>query len=33
MFKGHFPGWRHTKNIDDILIDIYEYNKNKWLAE
>jgi CDP-paratose 2-epimerase len=32
-FKGHFPGWRHTKNIDDILIDIYEYNKNKWLAE
>lgn len=32
-FKNHFPEWNFTKNIDDILNDIYVYNKDKWLSE
>jgi CDP-paratose 2-epimerase len=32
-FKGHFPGWNYTKNIDSIISEIYTFNKEKWLAE
>jgi CDP-paratose 2-epimerase len=31
-FKSHFPEWSFTKNIDNILKDIYVYNKDKWLS-
>lgn len=29
-FRNQFPGWNLTKNIDDILSDIYSCNKNRW---
>jgi CDP-paratose 2-epimerase len=29
-FKNHFPGWNLTKNVDDILNDIFLKNKVKW---
>jgi len=32
-FSTHYPGWKLTKNIKDILIESYEYNKSHWLAE
>jgi CDP-paratose 2-epimerase len=31
-FKSHFPDWNFTKNVDDILKDIYIFNKEKWLS-
>jgi len=32
-FQNHYPGWNITKNIDDILRDIYLHNKNRWRSE
>lgn len=32
-FSTHYPGWKLTKNIKDILVESYEYNKSHWLAE
>jgi CDP-paratose 2-epimerase len=32
-FKRHFPEWNFTKDIDNILSDIYNGNKEKWLSE
>lgn len=29
-FKSHFPGWDLSKNVKDILYDIYTFNKNRW---
>jgi CDP-paratose 2-epimerase len=30
-FKNHFPRWDYTKNITDILSEIFSFNKNRWL--
>ncbi len=30
-FKRHFPKWDLTKNVDDILKEIFEANKNRWV--
>ncbi len=30
-FKNHFPNWDLTKNIEDILNDIFQNNKERWL--
>jgi len=32
-FLTHYPGWKLTKNITDILIESYEYNKSHYFAE
>jgi CDP-paratose 2-epimerase len=32
-FQKHFPEWNFSKNIDDILTDIYSFNKAKWLSD
>jgi CDP-paratose 2-epimerase len=32
-FKTHFPDWRLSHNINDILTEIYKFNKSKWLIE
>lgn len=29
-FKKHYPNWDFTKNIEDILGEIYSNNKDKW---
>jgi CDP-paratose 2-epimerase len=30
-FKSHYPGWTHTKNVADILTEIYAFNKDRWV--
>jgi CDP-paratose 2-epimerase len=30
-FKQHYPNWNFTKNINDILSEIHNNNKEKWL--
>lgn len=32
-FSNHYPGWRLTRNTEDILKEIYEHNKSRWIAE
>ena len=32
-FKTHYPGWTHTKNVNDILSEIYTYNKDRWVED
>lgn len=32
-FMDHYPGWRVEKNIEDILEDIYEQNRDQWLND
>ena len=29
-FQTHYPGWSLTKNVRDILGDIFEYNRSRW---
>jgi CDP-paratose 2-epimerase len=29
-FETHYPEWRLTRNINDILREIYTYNKDRW---
>ncbi len=29
-FKTHYPAWTHTKNVSDILNEIYTYNRDRW---
>jgi CDP-paratose 2-epimerase len=29
-FKSHFPKWSHTRNVRDILVEIFNLNKNRW---
>ena len=31
-FKSHFPKWNHTRNVKDILVEIFNLNKNRWLG-
>lgn len=31
-FQSHFPGWSLTKNVIDILSEIYFHNKERWTA-
>jgi CDP-paratose 2-epimerase len=30
-FRSHFPNWNHTKSLQDILGEIFSFNKDKWL--
>jgi len=30
-FKRHFPEWNFTKSITDILNEIFEFNKDRWV--
>lgn len=32
-FMEHYPGWKVEQNIEDILVDIYEQNRDQWLGE
>ncbi|MBF0123322.1 MAG: NAD-dependent epimerase/dehydratase family protein, partial [Candidatus Omnitrophica bacterium] len=32
-FQSHYPAWTLTKNMRDILREIYDYNKERWLNE
>ncbi len=32
-FKTHYPAWTHTKNVTDILTEIYTYNKDRWVTD
>ena len=32
-FKSHYPEWNLTKNVEDILIEIHDYNKDRWIKE
>lgn len=29
-FKSHFPEWKHTQNVKNILNEIFESNKDRW---
>lgn len=31
-FKSHFPKWNHTRNVKDILVEIFNLNKNRWFG-
>jgi len=32
-FKSHYPEWNLTKNVEDILTEIHDYNKDRWVKE
>jgi CDP-paratose 2-epimerase len=32
-FESHYPDWALTKNVEDILTEIYEANEDRWAAE
>ena len=32
-FKAHYPGWALTRNVHDILQEIFTHNKERWLNE
>lgn len=32
-FEGHYPSWKLTRNVGDILREAYEYNRNAWLRD
>ena len=32
-FKSHYPDWNLTKNVEDILSEIHDYNKDRWIKE
>ena len=32
-FRNHYPDWNLSRNIADILREIYEYNKSRWADE
>lgn len=32
-FQSHFPNWKLTKNVHDILSEIYEANRERWVTE
>ena len=32
-FEEHYPEWSLTKNVEDILTEIYEANEERWAAE
>jgi CDP-paratose 2-epimerase len=32
-FESHYPDWSLTKNVEDILTEIYEANEDRWAAE
>jgi CDP-paratose 2-epimerase len=31
-FKAHFPDWTHTRSVMQILSEIFDYNKARWLS-
>jgi CDP-paratose 2-epimerase len=32
-FKSHYPEWNLTRNVEDILAEIHDYNKGRWIKE
>lgn len=32
-FQSHYPGWRITRDVDQILTEIVEENRERWLRE
>lgn len=30
-FRGHYPGWRLTRGVTDILEEIYLHNRDRWM--
>jgi len=32
-FQDHYPDWKLTKNVNDILTEIYDANRERWQAE
>jgi CDP-paratose 2-epimerase len=32
-FQAHYPDWKLTKNVRDILAEILEYNLPRWKKE
>lgn len=32
-FKSHYPAWSLTRNVEDILREIHDYNRERWLTE
>ena len=32
-FQSHYPEWSLTRNVEDILTEIYEANQERWAAE
>ncbi len=32
-FSSHFPDWQVTKNVKEILREIYDFNRERWIAE
>ena len=32
-FESHYPDWSLTKNVEDILTEIYDANEERWAAE
>ncbi len=32
-FKSHYPGWALTRNVHDILAEIFTYNRARWEKE
>ena len=32
-FKKHYPGWELKYNVEEILIEIYEKNVQRWITE
>ena len=32
-FQEHYPGWSLTRNVQDILVEIYEANRERWASE
>ena len=32
-FKAHYPAWSLTRNVRDILAEIFEYNRGRWAKE
>ncbi|MBF0522280.1 MAG: NAD-dependent epimerase/dehydratase family protein [Candidatus Omnitrophica bacterium] len=32
-FQSHYPNWKLTKNVENILTEIYNYNRERWLKE
>ena len=31
-FKAHYPRWNHTYDVEKILAEIFEFNKDRWKA-
>ena len=32
-FQSHFPEWKLTRNVEQILQEMYDQNAERWIAE